>query len=76
MPWVEQIKSRLAEELMPAVSLAELTASIERARAELDAPSAAALPELVERLVRVRLLTGRDSGSGAGGLDGDGHDVP
>ena len=34
-----------------------------RARAELDTPSAAALPELVERLVRVRLLAGRDSGS-------------
>ena len=48
-------------------------AGIERARAELDTVSAAALPEMVERLVRIRLrsLAGRDTGSGADGLTDD-----
>ncbi|MGZ4666073.1 MAG: hypothetical protein ACXV5Q_13850 [Frankiaceae bacterium] len=37
--------------------MAEITACIEQARSDLDAPSPAALPELVERLARVRLFS-------------------
>jgi hypothetical protein len=48
-------------------------AGIERARSELDTVSAAALPEMVERLVRIRLrfLAGRDPGSDDGAKDDD-----
>jgi len=39
------------------VPLAEVLAVIARCRSDLDAPSAAALPEMVERLARQRLAT-------------------
>ena len=52
--WQEGIKHRLIAEFT-AVSRADIEAQIERAHAEIDAVSAAGLPELVERLVRVRL---------------------
>ena len=53
--WVEQIRRRLITEFVARMSVAEIAACIERARTDLDAPSPAALPELVERLARVRL---------------------
>ena len=53
--WVEQIRRRLITEFVARTSVAEIAACIERARTDLDAPSPAALPELVERLARVRL---------------------
>jgi hypothetical protein len=48
-------------------------AGIERARSELDTVSVAALPEMVERLVRIRLrsLAGRDTGSDDSAKDDD-----
>ena len=55
MPWAAQIRSRLSEEFVAWVPMADIMAGIERARAELDIVSAAALPEMVERLVRIRL---------------------
>ena len=53
--WVEQIRRRLSTEFVARMSVAEIAACIERAQNDLDAPSPAALPELVERLARVRL---------------------
>ena len=55
MPWAAQIRSRLSDEFMAWVPMADIMAGIERARAELDTVPAAALPEMVERLVRIRL---------------------
>lgn len=55
MRWEEQVQSRLADEFVPGVSVEDITTGIEKARAELDSAPAAALPELVERLVRIRL---------------------
>jgi hypothetical protein len=52
---MDQIRRRLIREFVARTSVAEITACIERARSDLDAPSPAALPELVERLARVRL---------------------
>ena len=68
-----QIRSRLSEEFVARVPLADVMAGIERARSELDTVSAAALPEMVERLVRIRLrsLAGRDTGSDDGAKDDD-----
>ena len=73
MPWAAQIRSRLSEEFVARVPLADIMAGIERARSELDTVSAAALPEMVERLVRIRLrsLAGRDTGSDADGAKDD-----
>jgi hypothetical protein len=72
VPWAAQITSRLSREFVTRVPLADIIAGIERARAELDTVSVAALPEMVERLVRIRLRSqaGRATGSGAdGGTD-------
>ena len=55
LSWIEQIRRRLIMEFVARMSVAEIAACIERARTDLDAPSPAALPELVERLARVRL---------------------
>ena len=73
MPWAAQIRSRLSEEFVARVPLADIMAGIERARSELDTVSAAALHEMVERLVRIRLrsLAGRDTGSDDGAKDDD-----
>ncbi len=53
--WMEQVRHRLIREFGAGTSRAEVAASVERARRDLDPPSPAALPELVERLARVRL---------------------
>ncbi|MGZ4665723.1 MAG: hypothetical protein ACXV5Q_11970 [Frankiaceae bacterium] len=55
MPWEDQVRSRLAGEFVAGVSVEEIMAGIEKARTELDTVPTAALPELVERLVRIRL---------------------
>jgi hypothetical protein len=54
-PWVEQVRHRLIKEFVARTSTAEIASCIARAYSDLDAPSPAALPELVERLARVRL---------------------
>ena len=73
MPWAAQIRSRLSEEFVAWVPMADIMAGIERARAELDIVSAAALPEMVERLVRIRLrsLAGLDTRIGTDGAKND-----
>lgn len=73
VPWATQIGSRLSEEFMARVPVADIMACIDRARAELDTVSVGALPEMVERLVRIRLLslTGRDSRAGADGAQSE-----
>ena len=72
VPWAAQITSRLSEEFVTRVPLADIMAGIERARAELDTVLAAALPEMVERLVRTALsVAGRDTGNDADGLTDD-----
>ena len=53
--WIDHTRSRLAEEFVACVSIADVAACIEGARAQLDIALDAALPELVERLVRARL---------------------
>ena len=55
--WEDQVRSRLADEFVAKVSVQDITAGIAQARAELDTVPTAALPELVERLVRIRLHT-------------------
>jgi hypothetical protein len=45
-------------------TLAEVLAVVARARNDLDTPSAAALPELVERLARQQLAEGPAPGNG------------
>ena len=54
-PWIDQIRRRLITEFVARTSVVK--ACIERARSDRDAPSPAALPELVERLARVRLFS-------------------
>ena len=49
------VVERLYAEVAAGLTLAEVLAVVGRCRTELDAPSAAALPELVERLARQRL---------------------
>jgi hypothetical protein len=56
-PLVE-VAVRVYAEFADRVTLAEVLASVARCRDDLDTPSAAALPEMVERLARQR-LTGR-----------------
>ena len=46
---------RVYAEFADRTTLAEVLAVVARARNDLDTPSAAALPELVERLARQRL---------------------
>jgi hypothetical protein len=53
-PLVE-VAVRVYAEFADRTTLAEVLAVVTRARNELDTPSAAALPELVERLARQRL---------------------
>ena len=53
--WRAQVQHRLVAEFTDRAATAEIEAEISRARAEIDAVPATALPELVERLVRVRL---------------------
>ena len=53
--WRDQVQLRLVAEFVDRAATAEIEAEINRAQAELDAAPAPALPELVERLVRVRL---------------------
>ena len=55
MPWEDPVRSRLVGEFVARVSVEDITTGIEKARAELDTVPSAALPELVERLVRIRL---------------------
>jgi hypothetical protein len=69
MPWADEITSRLAAEFVPHMSVEDITAGIERARAELDIVSAPALPELVERLVRIRLRSSAGVGPRTGRPD-------
>jgi hypothetical protein len=49
-------------------TLAEILAVVARARNDLDTPSAAALPELVERLARQRLAEGLASPAPGNGM--------
>jgi hypothetical protein len=53
--WRDQVQQRLVAEFVDRAATAEIEAEINRAHAEIDAVPTAALPELVERLVRVRL---------------------
>ena len=53
-PLVE-VAVRVYADVAESATLAEVLAVIARARADLDTPSTAALPELVERLARQRL---------------------
>ena len=53
-PLVE-VAVRVYADLADRITLAEVLAVIGRCRTDLDTPSAAALPELVERLARQRL---------------------
>jgi hypothetical protein len=60
--------ARVYAEFADRLTLAEVLATVARARTDLDTPSAAALPELVERLARQRLadhLAPRVTGNGA-----------
>lgn len=49
---------RVYADFADRVTLAEVLAVVARARNDLDTPSTAALPELVERLARQRLADG------------------
>jgi hypothetical protein len=53
-PMVE-VAVRVYAEFADRVTLAEVLAVVARCRNDLDTPSAAALPEMVERLARQRL---------------------
>jgi hypothetical protein len=53
-PLVE-VAARVYADFAARVTLAEVLTVIARARHDLDTPSAAAVPELVERLARQRL---------------------
>lgn len=53
-PLVE-VAVRVYADFADRVTLAEVLAVVARARNDLDTPSAAALPELIERLARRRL---------------------
>jgi hypothetical protein len=53
-PLVE-VAVRVYADFAQHATLAEVLAVIERCRTDLDMPSAAALPEMVERLARQRL---------------------
>ncbi len=53
--WQDQVQLRLVAEFIDRAATAEIKAEINRACAEIDAVPATALPELVERLVRIRL---------------------
>lgn len=53
---VTEAVQRLDREFRGAVHRGVIVAVVRRARWELDSPSAAALPELLERLARQRLL--------------------
>jgi hypothetical protein len=54
-------------------TLAEVLAVVARARNDLDTASAAALPELVERLARQRLADGLASPAASNGSSPDEH---
>lgn len=56
-PLVE-VAARVYTEFAEQLTLAEVLAVVERCSADLDPPSAEALPELVERLARQRLASG------------------
>lgn len=59
---------RVYADFAEQATLAEVLAVVARCRADLDTPTAAALPELVERLARQRLadnLASRVTGNGA-----------
>jgi hypothetical protein len=56
-PLVE-VAVRMYADFADRASLAEVLAVVARARIDLDTPSTAALPELVERLARQRLADG------------------
>lgn len=56
-PLVE-VAVRVYADFADRVTLADVLAVVARARNDLDSPSAAALPELVERLARQRLTDG------------------
>ena len=49
---------RVYADFADRATLAEVLAVVARARNDLDTPSAAALPEMVERLARQRLADG------------------
>jgi hypothetical protein len=56
-------------------TLAEVPAVIARSRTDLDTPSAAALPELVERLARQRLADHAASPAAETGATPENHDL-
>ena len=53
---LDHVRGRLADEFGSRVTVADITRYVEQAHADLGYPSPVTLPELVERLVRVRLL--------------------
>jgi hypothetical protein len=59
---------RVYDDFADHATLAEVLAVVARARNDLDTPSAAALPELVERLARQRLADGLASPAPGNGL--------
>jgi hypothetical protein len=64
---------RVYADFADRVTLAEVLAVVARARNDLDTASAAALPELVERLARQRLTDGLASPTPSNGSSPDEH---
>jgi len=53
---LDHVRGRLADEFGSRITAADITRYVEQAHADLGHPSPVTLPELLERLVRVRLL--------------------
>jgi hypothetical protein len=53
---LDHVRGRLADEFGSRVTVADITRYVEQAHADLGHPAPTVLPELLERLVRVRLL--------------------
>jgi hypothetical protein len=64
---------RVYADFADRTTLAEVLAVVARARNDLDTPSAAALPEMVERLARQRLADGVASPSSSNGSTSEQH---
>jgi hypothetical protein len=53
---MDHVRVRLADEFGSRVAVSDINRSVSQAHADLGHMSSAALPELVERLARIRLL--------------------
>jgi hypothetical protein len=73
-PLVE-VAVRVYADFADRATLAEVLAVVARARNDLDTPSAAALPEMVERLARQRLADGVASPATSNGSTTEHHGV-